>query len=529
MQTLSPSCQSLLQSYTAHFTKKKAVKPQAAIHVDEVALEIAKFYEMIRNIVDYREMHLLRKNAILRALGRGLLLYGRDSKIAELLIREIIRSGHLPNDTISEEKVVEVERILSNLIFFLESLKKEGNANERRISKWLIRITAPAIEESLDLPIKDRLMSDTMLLALKDRLIIKGAEINERDKAIQLFISIQRALLRVDDDQLEYRLVKLLYPYWDTPSPEEREMIATKLPLIKKTLAFYISHPIQNSFFKLGNRYNTPFLLLKDAIFNQQSFSRDPEELFRNKETLDRAIESVYLKRYAQQRKHLRRLAFFTVLSLFITKVLIALAVEVPIEAYLTHDYSLINTSINIVFPPALMGLIILFIRPPSKENINFVKKELYAVVFEKYRKEYLLVVPKEKDPIIQKLVWAFYSIVSLAVFSSLVAILSLADFSIASIAVFIIFTSVVAATGMRVRNRSKELSMEEEKTSLVSFFTQAIVMPFVTLGQLIIEGLSKFPLLVMLINLIDVPFQMFLVFIENFSEFIRRKKEELY
>jgi len=55
------------------------VSEESKIHVDEIASKVAKFYEKIRKIVDWKEENLLRRNAIERILKRS--LFGEFSKL----------------------------------------------------------------------------------------------------------------------------------------------------------------------------------------------------------------------------------------------------------------------------------------------------------------------------------------------------------------------------------------------------------------------------------------------------------------
>lgn len=524
---LSQSIQLLLDGYRAYFAKKAPEEAELTIHVDEIASKIARFYERARNVIDYREEHLLRKNFIFRALQRIVLTHENKADVAELLTKEIIRAGHLPNDTIPKNKIAEVRYLINNLLFLLAHTR--GTPKEKiALTQWLFTLTASAIEENLAPPLRGRFIAEAMFMALKDSLVIKGAAVEEADKFVQLFIGIERALLRVDEDQLSYRLLKFMYPSWDTPAPEELEAVASRLPEIKKEMEAHARHPLGPLFFKLCNRYNTIFLLLGDAVFDEKNFSQDPEEVFANEMNLERVIRDAYRRRYTRQKAHLKRLAFFTIISLFITKVLIALAVEVPLDLFFAHGYSTANIAANIAFPPLLMAIIISLIRLPSDENLEIVLKETQAVVYADRQKEYLVVVPEEKNKRIAKLAIFIYWAVSLAVLWGSVRVLLLFNFSVASIVVFVLFTSIVAATGVRVYNRSKELSLEEERPSLKTFFADLLFMPFVSIGKLAIAGLGKFRFLVLAVNLIDVPFQGFLIFLESFNAFIRSKKEEL-
>jgi hypothetical protein len=524
---LSKAAQLLVSGYRSESLAKERQEGEITIHVDEIAAKIAKFYESIRNVLDYREEHLIRKNCIFRALQRGLLMKGSEP-IAESLIRDIIRGGHLPNDAIPEKKIAEVERIISNLRFMLHSADSLSARARLEISQWLERVASCAIEEYLDPPIKDKAMADAMYAAFGEKLIVKGAEMSVSEKNAQLFIGIQKALLRVDEDQLAWRLLKLIYPSWEDPAAEEQSSIAASLPDIKSAIDRYMAHPLGAKFFTFCNRYNAVFLILGDAVFDRKNFLGDPESMLADEKRLAKAVEEAYVARYDRQKRRLRRIAFFAITSLFITKVLVAFAVEIPIDIWL-NQYSLLYTGINAIFPPVLMFLIIALIQLPSKDNIRLVEKEVKAAVYEDRRKDYVLAIPKLPSRWLMALVRLFYMLVSIGVLWETARMLRLAGFSYASVVVFILFTSIVAATGVRMQNRSKEISIEERKSGILSFLADLVFMPFVTIGQITIAGLAKFKFLVIMVNLIDVPFQGFVQFVESLSVFLRGKKDELH
>src|SRR5574343_74377 len=80
------------------------------IHVDEVALKVAAFYENIRTVVEWKEDHLMRKAAIIRKLKRRFFdlqmnNFSQTGDVAELLVFELIRGGLFPNDKIGESKI----------------------------------------------------------------------------------------------------------------------------------------------------------------------------------------------------------------------------------------------------------------------------------------------------------------------------------------------------------------------------------------------------------------------------------------
>lgn len=531
---VSPFLKDFLNKYQSYLAEKIPPETIPRIHVDEIASKIATFYDRIRNIIDYREEHLLRKGAIERAFKRRLLLRGKNQDIAEPLIKDIVRAGHLPNETIPETKIKEVQKIIDKYIFWMEKLEFSRNLGREDIFNWLVHVGACEIEEKLDPPIKDNLSANLMFQVLRERLLIQGAELTESEKIIQIFINTQRALLRVDKAQLNYRLLKFIYPDWADPSPESLTQIGEKLSLIKIKLQNYINHPLGSQFFRLCNQYNTIFYLIGDITYKSKT-SEEAAANFDNLEQFEKAIKNAYRKRYDKEKGKLGRFAFFSVLSFFLTKIASAFGVEIPLDKYLVHYFSWLNIIISIVCPSVLMLIIISAIRMPSDKNLKLILEESKAVVFpEKIpaqeRKKYILKIPRKKSLVTQMVVKLFYFTMFIVSFGLLSWVLLKLNFSFASIIIFLFFTSLVAVTGLKAHNRSRELSLEEEKSTIFTFLIDLFAMPLVTVGKWGAYGLSKFNILVIALDLaIEVPLQVFVVFLENLRGFIKSKKEEIY
>lgn len=517
----------LLQRYYSSLEEHATQEGVPKIQVDEIASRVAVFYEKVRNIVDYQEEHLFRKKFIDRVLNRRLILHA-DGNIAEPLIKEIIRSGHLPNNTIPETKIPEVQRLVSNLRCLLKRTENLEGRERKNLSEWLIKITGSAIEETLFPPRKDYMLSELMFVTLREHLMVTGQKLTEDEINSQLFIGIQRALLRVDINQLYYRLIKFVYPNWDTMREDECIAISRELPEMKKNIEEIMESPYAPAFFKFCNHYNTVFYVLGDVIDGSSTFE-DAEKILNDPEQSDEHVRFSYQRRFRREKTRLNRLAFFSVVSFFLSKIAIALALEIPIEMRLTHDFSIVNTLINIAFPPLLMLIIVMSIKMPSSRNLDLVIGEVAKAIDKERPKKYIIHIPHTRASIGQLIARFVYFLTFIVSFYLLSELLLSLKFNVANIIVFAFFTSLVAATGVKVNNRSKEISLEEKKGTIFSFFVDIFGMPFVTIGKWIIAGLSKFNILVIAINLIlELPFQFFIEFVENFRSFIKSKKEEV-
>ena len=96
MSELSEATKKLISRYILA-QKKDTEKPDSpTIHVDEVALRVAAFYEQVRTIVDWKEEHLMRRAALIRKLKRRFFdlqmkNFSETGDTAESLVFELIR------------------------------------------------------------------------------------------------------------------------------------------------------------------------------------------------------------------------------------------------------------------------------------------------------------------------------------------------------------------------------------------------------------------------------------------------------
>ncbi len=140
------------------------------IKVSALISRLSFFYEKVRNVVDYDEDHLLRKNAIARILRRQIMIEGvlKESgteDIARHLLVELIRGSYLSNNKIPEAKIQEIAFLLDKYIRLKDAAVTEINSKlnlktdlnkakdliseKNRLVRWLISLAACEIEENL--------------------------------------------------------------------------------------------------------------------------------------------------------------------------------------------------------------------------------------------------------------------------------------------------------------------------------------------------------------------------------------------
>lgn len=538
MSELSSPTKKLIQDYLAWQQSLGLREGQATIDVDEVASKVASFYEKMRGIIDWREEHLLRKTAIERSLKRRLFLRKNGRAIAEPLIQELIRGGHFPNQTIPEEKILDVQRAIDKYIFIIENAPSPPNKKDLlkikfQLYDWLLGIAACEIEEILAPPQKENALMEYMLKLMVERIEIREGvfspkRISEEEKNTQIYISVQRALFKLDPPIISYNLLKKQYPQWLNLSSRELREITQNIYFLWEKIEKSLNHPLAEKFYNLLERYNTPYLILGDIVSENP---REAEKILENPAVLENKIKEVYNKRLKKVKARMGRAAIYSTLSIFLTKMLLAFAIEVPVDKYFSQQFSYFTLGLNIFIPPFLMFLLVLSIRPPSKQNLQQVIIEVMKIVYQRERKEIYEIKPRPKRGLIlNTIIVTFYFFSFILTFGLIVWGLKKLNFSPLSIIIFLMFISLISFAGTRIRQRAKELVVEREKETFLHTFFDIFSLPIIQVGRWLSNQWAKYNVLVVLFNsLLDMPFQVFVEFLEQWRLFLREKKEKIH
>lgn len=534
MAIISRQTQELIQKYQSWHQSLQQKEGGSVLHVDEIASKVAAFYEKIRGVIEWREEHLLRKTAIERVLKRRFFLMEDGEKIAGPLVLELIRGGHFLNDSIEEKKVEIVQRLIQKYIFIIKNSPSPDKEKIRtRLSGWLLGITACEIEEVLDPPQRERALIDYMTELMKEKIevkegifVIKG--ISEKEKQKQIYIAAQRALFKLDSPIISYHLLEFYYPLWQNLPQEQLEEIAKDIYSIWKRIEKDLKSSLGEKFYQVCEKYDTLYLILGDILTKNPITAR---EKISQPETLEDSVKEAYGKRSLRLKEKLFRAALYSIISIFATKMLIVLLIEIPFERYITHQFNYSALGLNILIPPLLMFLMILTVRPPSKENLQKVIWEVMKITYEGKKKDIYLIRPSPKKGLIMKgILLVFYLLSFFVSFGIIIWGLQKLDFGILSIIIFIVFLSLILFAGTRIRHRAKELQVEEEKETIITSVLDFLTLPLVQVGKWLSSQWERVSVLMIVFNiLIELPFQFFIEFLEQWRYFLKEKKEEIH
>lgn len=538
---ISSNIQKLIRGYKNY---KESLEPKEkipVIHVDEIASKVAAAYETVIKVINWKEEQLVRRTAIERKLKRRLIteISGiklvsdiKPDRTAESLVLESIRGGHLPNDQIPQNKIATVQQILEKYIHILRNnFNSKDHKNRVQFYNWILEIAACEIEETLAPPIRENALISSMANIMEERIQMNPSDIiNDEDKRIQIFIAVHRTLFHLDDPIISYRLLKYRYPDWIEASAETIENIASNINNIRQNLDKDLRHPLSGKFFKLGERYETLWLLLGDILNILIKNPGNIEEKFTNPKALKNLIRDTYEKRLKTLRRRLLKMAIFSTLSIFIANGFSLFVVEVPLARWLYGQFNPKAMVADIVGPTMLMLFLTITTKKPPKNNLEVITKEIGKIVYSKGENDvYEIKVSKRRNYIFNFFFGLLYLVACTISLGGIIWILRFFGLPPTSIFINTMIVAVIIFSGLVIRQRAKEITVDE-KVTFWEFILDILSIPVAKLGQWLSTKWKKYNVVsVFVTTLIDMPFLGFINFIENWSSFLKEKKAELH
>jgi hypothetical protein len=501
------------------------------IKVNQALSKVSLIYEKLRNVVDYNDEHLLRKNAIFRILKRLIVIERRDEDLGKLLLQELIRINYLPNNTVPESRAKEVDIIIRRYLF-LDSIISQYYKTRVgfKLLFWFLQIASCEIEEILFDFNQRKALTLAMLRVLK-RDVELPIDINERDQNILFNLTVLRSLLKSDEVILYYYLLTEFYPELFASEINKGKMVdlITNWVSTKAKMDYYLYHPLRYKLGRISKKYGIYFVILRDVLQNNQD---QIDQIITHPRLLEEKISEVCEKRYKEIRIKVVRAVIRSIIYIFITKMTLALLIEVPIDYILEQGLNYYSLLINILFPPFLMFVISLFIRLPRKRNTEKIIKEVKEIVYqhEEIEKRFHIRSKTGRSSFTNFFFNLFYFITYGITFGVVVWFLIKLDFNILSGTIFIFFLCLVSFFAITIRLRARELIVLDSKEGIINFLFDLFTLPIVRMGQWLSIKLSKINIFVFFLDfVIEAPLKIILEVVERWFSFVREKKEEIY
>lgn len=500
---------------------------EEVIEVSAPVSTAAVLYEKIRNTLEYQEEHLLRRNAVARFLQRHMGEGRQLATFAPDLLRELVWAKYLPNKAVPTHLAETLAAVIGKYDVLLRAAEKGGERREY-LTQWVLDAMATEVEYTVAPPHHDEALVSYMYQEMRGRIdwdAAFGATEEERD--LRLFIAIHRALLKSNNATLRYRVLTLYYPSWTgVASAALAEELAANLTTITAKVDAEISLGVVERLTRLLRRRAGVFRVLRDVITHDthhfHALTEDPD-------ALDREVGHALHERTAVFRTRLRRTVMRAILFLFITKMLLALVLEVPYDTFIAHDAPKYPLIVNIFFPPFFLALLSLTVRIPERRNEDDYRAAVRALLVGADHPILNIRFKRETRGTWWTIFNVVYAATFLFVFGAIGALLHNFGFHALSIALFLFFLSLVTFFGIRIRNSTKDIVASEARSGIIGTAFDVFMLPIVRAGSWLSVKVAKINIFIFFFDfMIEAPFKVAIRFVESWLAFVREKKEEI-
>lgn len=536
--TLTDGAKRLFRAiYQEQGAKEKDDEEIPKIKVSELISKFAFYYEKIRNVVEYKEQHLLRKNAIFRILKRQLIIGGAilDDKvdcqsISRHLLTELIRAGYLPNNKVPEAKIEEAALVLEKYIELRKEAvrrKKEGDIKD--LTGWIITMAACDIEERMGRKKVDQTISGNLYEALSKIIKLPENSPLDHDREIQIYIAIHRSLLKFDDDLIGFILLKYYNPNWREASYDDVQKVGSHLGAMRQAIKNELEHPLGKQMERLVKRYVGFSTILADVI------EKDPvavyEDILKDPKAFPRDIKLIAEKRYKLAKNKLWRAAIRSILYILITKSVLAVVLEVPAGKFFGEEINYFALLVNVSLPAVLLFLAVAFTKLPSKSNTDKIVEGVNEITFAEHERQdqFVLRNPAKRSSLMNFFFTVIYMVTFFISFGFVIWGLDKIGFNWVSVTIFLFFLAFASFFALRIRKGVRELMIIEPKETIFSLLLDFFYVPIVATGKWLAEKFARVNIFVFLLDfIIEAPFKIFVETADEWTKYVKERKEDM-
>lgn len=523
MNHISEPIQNLIQAAISEEDSKQVPDNEPVISISTRTSRASFIYERMRNVVDYKEEHLIRRTAIERILKR-LVSSGKQKNLVENLVHELIHARYLPNNTIPQKKLRQLEIIVDKYHRLLGIAPLKEVARKNTLASKIIGIMATEIDEFLMPPFVTHASINAMFEHIQSHLHVEQ-EIEPCLLAKQIYIASSRALYKNDDDTLRYHLLLIYYPHWPQADEDLIAEVGENLDELMNAIEGDLNHPLKEKLNPIARRQIAYFTILREIV------ARDPvsaANAMQDDQTFVNQIKQACTANYQKSRSTLGRSIGRSVIYLILTKFLLALILEIPVEYLLLGKYGLMPIVINFVFPPLLLTAIALSTKLPDDNNTEYIAQGIIKIVHA--QGEIIQLSKSRKRSLPRQLIFVLlYALLFVISFGVLITVLETLDFTFISITIFLFFLSLVSLFAYRIRRSNQELIVTPPQKGIFLSLWNFLTIPVLHAGKWMSTKFAKINIFIFILDfVIEAPFKSFMKIVEEWTNFVHEKKEEI-
>jgi len=489
------------------------------LHIPGTGRKVSAAYEQLRKAAEYTEEHLLLQKAIRRFLYRSLSFHqSREPKgIGEELVVELTHAGYLRNSSYSDKTATVIHELIDAHYLTTFWQLREARVSRETAIEWVLDILSVAIEELLQPHYQLNAIASYAHYHYTQRLP-KAAFLKEKNDEANydtcLYIAVHKALFASDRAAVRYVLLSI-----HAQSTGELQAFINLNRAIDELYVSRLTQHIQRTI----DRYGAPIRVLYSMAIVRPDM---PELMAKPAEFLQAYNQQIH-EDHRQLKTRINRGMKRSIAFVFITKVLIGLAVEIPYDLIVTGAVVILPLVINLLFPPLYMSSLRLSMHMPTSKAAESLYDYIRRALFEP-RADAMqhLRVRTKVTPAPAKFAYAILFFVPIAV---AVYVLMLLNFNIVQGIIFFVFFSTVSFLGFRLSHMIRQLELASEEQNIFFALRDFFYFPFIMVGQWISRKYAKVNIIAYILDIaIELPLKTLLRLMRQWTRFLNEKHDEL-
>ncbi len=505
----------------------------SAIEVDNITSQAAHYYERIRYAIDYKDEDILQRSAIERIIKRKITFSSDTNDISKELISELIQAGYLPNGKIAQSSINIVQIVIDKTVIFMDLIRDmESGIKNTLFDSMIIGLCACEIEDILFPSVMKEAAADALYSYMRGNVTVVGSELSTYELEMQIYIASHKSLLKSDDTRLFYNMWIISYPEWiniDISDSENRKRLgemSEQYLSIRENLKNQLKHPVQS---KLIPKLRNHVIYFSAILGVLGKFGKEASGIFSNYDRLSDEVGGLISQKYIDEKKRVNKMAWRAVFYILITKIILALLIELPYDLFVANAINYLALGINIIFHPLLLIAITRSVVTMGEENTNRIISGVNDIVYGAEKKKIFLDVTDKKN-ILLYIVFILYSLLFVLSFGFIILMLNKLGFNWVGMVFFIFFLALVSFFGLRIRYIAKIWTVHVKNSGFIAFIWDVFTLPIIFLGRWLTEKFASINIFVFIMDfIIETPFKIFLKISDSFISLIKEKKEEIY
>ena len=489
---------------------------------------IGTLYERIRNTFDDRDERFVRLYSIFRILKRRILIDGQRKAFGHSFIRELTRAGYIPNNSIPEEFVGFLDGRFEIITQSIDSwIVEERERLPSGFRDWFIFLFAAEIDESFD----ESAVLDSTLTALTTEYVCREHPLEkwalpDIEKNVQVYIAVVRSLWRVDARYVSYQLLKIKFPQWQQWTLEVYHEHQQALVDLHHSSFVRYTFPANE---RLQGMLKTTTAVVRTLREYLKEQTKERLSTLNQSAILKKGLRETLQQAVTKTRRNVIRIVLRSIAYIFLTKTILAILVEIPLDAYFFKvDWT--HIGVNIIFPPLLLFVIALLIRLPTLKDTETIMSGIQQLLYDGKVSIEPVKPPVEYGVVSNAVFGLVYVLLYIAIFSGVLTSLSRAQFTPIGASLFLLFLCIVTFFGMRIRARAQSLNVTTQVArAFIAFLMRTLLLPILRAGKFISTNVSRINVFLYFFDFfIEAPFKFFLDLFDQFSSYLKEKEDEI-